>query len=92
MIYLFPSGKTAKLRSEILNFRQKDGENLHQAWDRFKSLIHGCPYHHQTNEVLVHTFIEGLEPNMKILLDSAVGGQALEKTYDDMYTLLNCIS
>jgi len=92
LIRFFPSGKTAKLRSDILSFRQNGGENLYQAWDRFKSLLLSCPHHHQANEVLVHTFIEGLEPNTKILLDSAAGGQALEKTYAELFTLLNRIS
>ena len=92
LIRFFPSGKTTKLRSQILSFEQKPGENLYQAWDIFKSLLIGCPHHHQTNEVLVHTFIEGLELNTKILLDSAAGGQALEKTYTELFTLLNRIS
>lgn len=30
IIRFFPSGKTAKLRSDILNFRQKGGKNLYQ--------------------------------------------------------------
>ena len=55
-------------------------------------MLMSCPHHHQANEVLVHTSIEGLEPNTKILLDSAVGGQELEKTYAELYTLLNKIS
>ncbi|KAH0698697.1 hypothetical protein KY284_012912 [Solanum tuberosum] len=92
LIRLFPSGKIAKLRSDILSFRQKVGENLYQVWDRFKSMLMSCPHHHQSNEVLVHTFIEGLESNTKILLDSVVGGQALEKTYAELFTLLNRIS
>ncbi|XP_015159333.1 uncharacterized protein [Solanum tuberosum] len=92
LIRFFPFGKTAKLRSDILSFRQKGGENLYQAWDRFKSLLQSCPHHHQANEVLVHTFIEGLEPNTKILLDSAAGGQTLEKIYVELFTLLNRIS
>lgn len=50
------------------------------------------PHFHKSNEVLVHTFIKGLDPNTKILLDSAAIGQALEKTYDKLYTLLNRIS
>jgi len=29
---------------------------------------------------------------MKILMDSATSGQALEKTYEELYTLLNRIS
>ncbi|XP_015168703.1 uncharacterized protein [Solanum tuberosum] len=92
LIRVFPSGKTAKLRSDILSFRQKGGKNLYQAWDRFKFLLLSCPHHHQANEVLVHTFIEGLEPNTKVLLDSVAGGQALEKTYAELFTLLNRIS
>ncbi|XP_015169787.1 uncharacterized protein [Solanum tuberosum] len=50
----------------------------------FKSLLLSCPHHHQANEVL--------EPNTQILLNSAAGGQALEKTYAEMFTLLNRIS
>lgn len=92
LIRFFPSGKTAKLRSDILSFKKREGENLYQAWDRFKSMLKNCPHHHQANEVLVHTFIEDLDPNTKILLDSAEGGQALEKTYDELYKLLNHIS
>ena len=40
----------------------------------------------------MHTFIEGLDPNTKILLDSVASGQDLEKTYEELYTLLNQIS
>ena len=49
------------------------------------------PHHYQANEVLVHTFIKGLEPNTKILLDFAAGGQALDKTHAKLFTLLNRI-
>lgn len=60
-----------------------------QALDRFKSLLLRCTHHHQANKVLVHTIIGGLELNIKLLLDSAVGGQPLEKTYVDLFALLN---
>ncbi|KAH0773652.1 hypothetical protein KY290_010789 [Solanum tuberosum] len=92
LIMFIPSGKIAKLISDIPSFRQKGGENLYQAWDRFKSMLLSCPHHHQANEVLVHTFIEGLEPNTKILLDSADGGQALKKTFAELFTLQNRVS
>lgn len=42
--------------------------------------------------MLVHTFIKGSEPNTKILLNFALGGQALEKTYDELYAVLNRIA
>nr|XP_016503530.1 PREDICTED: uncharacterized protein LOC107821609 [Nicotiana tabacum] len=56
-----------------------------------KSLARDCPHHNQTNEVLAHTFIEGLLET-KIVVDVAVGGQVLEKILDEIYALLNKFS
>ncbi|XP_075074787.1 uncharacterized protein LOC142162341 [Nicotiana tabacum] len=69
----FPSGKTAKIRSEIVAFKQKAGESLYSAWERFKGLLRDYPHHNQTNEVLAHTFIEGLHFEKKIVVDAAAG-------------------
>lgn len=49
------------------------------------------PHHHQSSDVLIHTFIEVLELNIKIFLDLIAGGQALEKIFDELYILLNWI-
>ncbi|XP_059295653.1 uncharacterized protein LOC132048989 [Lycium ferocissimum] len=57
-----------------MSFRQKGGENLYQAWERFKGLLRDCPHHHQKNEVLAHTFIESLDAQHKSSLDTAAGG------------------
>lgn len=65
---------------------------MYQAWESFKSMLRNFPYYYYTNEVLVHTFIQGLEPYAKIFLDSTVSGQILEKTYDELYMLMNCTS
>ncbi|XP_070050418.1 uncharacterized protein [Nicotiana tomentosiformis] len=54
--------------------------------------IRNCPHHTQTNEVLAHTFIEGLHPETKVVVDAASGGQVLEKSFDEMYALLNKFS
>ncbi|XP_019240098.1 PREDICTED: uncharacterized protein LOC109220092 [Nicotiana attenuata] len=86
----FPSGKTAKIRSEIVASKQKSGESLYSAWERFKGLLRDCPHHNQTNEILAHTFIEGLE--RKIMVDAAAVGQVLEKRFDEIYALLNKFS
>ncbi|XP_070017086.1 uncharacterized protein LOC142172439 [Nicotiana tabacum] len=88
----FPSGKTAKIRSEIVAFKQKVGESLYLAWERFKGILRDYPHHNQTNEVLVHTFIEGLHPQTKIVVYAAAGGQVLEKNFDEIYALLNKFS
>ncbi|XP_075097929.1 uncharacterized protein LOC142175246 [Nicotiana tabacum] len=74
LVRFFPSCKTTKIRSEIVAFKQKAGESLYSAWERFKGLLRDCPHHNQTNEVLAHTFIEGLHPETKIVVDVAAGG------------------
>nr|XP_016482951.1 PREDICTED: uncharacterized protein LOC107803695 [Nicotiana tabacum] len=88
----FPLGKTAKIRSEIISFKQKLGESLYSAWEWFKGLLRDCLHHNQINEVLAHNFIEGLHPETNIVVDAVAGGQVLEKNFDEMYALLNKFS
>ncbi|GKC38686.1 MAK10-like protein [Tanacetum coccineum] len=38
----FPSGRTVKLRNDILMFQQHHGESLSEAWTRFKDLLQKC--------------------------------------------------
>ncbi|GJU74172.1 retrotransposon ORF1 [Tanacetum coccineum] len=40
-----PSGRTAKLRNEILMFQQYQGESLSKAWTRLKELLQKLPHH-----------------------------------------------
>nr|GEY81529.1 reverse transcriptase domain-containing protein [Tanacetum cinerariifolium] len=35
-----PPSRTTSLRNEISNFEQKFGESFHEAWDRYKDLLH----------------------------------------------------
>ena len=35
--------KLSKLRVEVQTFRQKEGESLYEAWERYKQLIRRCP-------------------------------------------------
>ncbi|XP_019225437.1 PREDICTED: uncharacterized protein LOC109207014 [Nicotiana attenuata] len=88
----FPSSKVAKIRSEIVAFKQREGESLYVAWERFKGLLRDYPQHNQTNEVLAHTFIEGLNPETKIVVDAAAGGLVLEKSSNEIYALLKKFS
>ncbi|KAF3630217.1 hypothetical protein FXO38_27286 [Capsicum annuum] len=45
------SSKTARLRSEIVSFKQKPDKNLYYAWECFKVLLRHCPHHQKSNEV-----------------------------------------
>ncbi|GKF88325.1 zinc finger, CCHC-type containing protein, partial [Tanacetum coccineum] len=42
---LFPSGRIAKLRNDILMFQQHHGESLSEAWTRSKDLLQKVPHH-----------------------------------------------
>ncbi|KAK4731208.1 hypothetical protein R3W88_024196 [Solanum pinnatisectum] len=88
----FSLSKTSRSRKEILSFTQKNGENMYQAWGHFKQLSNACPHHYQANKVLAHTFYEGLDYNAKVLLNSAVGGQTLAKTCEELFDLLDKLS
>ncbi|KAL4356500.1 hypothetical protein AHAS_Ahas09G0092900 [Arachis hypogaea] len=39
----FPPKKLTKLRMEVQTFRQKYGETLYEAWERYKLLTRQCP-------------------------------------------------
>ncbi|GKF38861.1 zinc finger, CCHC-type containing protein [Tanacetum coccineum] len=42
---LFPPGRTAKLRNNIMMFQQHHGESLSKAWTHFKDLLQKVPHH-----------------------------------------------
>jgi len=65
---------------------------MYQAWARFKQMLNACPHHMQTNEVLAHTFFEGLDYNARALLNSSVGGQAQSITSEEFFDLLDKLS
>ena len=89
LIKFFPTKKTKSLRSQILGFQQRDGETLRQAWERYKKLLRDCPHHCQTDEVLGHTFVDGLDETSKMNLDSACGGSCMARPYSEIQLLLN---
>lgn len=84
----FPPGKTAKLRTDITFFCQRDGESLYEAWERLKDLQWQCPNHGVFDWLLVQTFHNGLEQSVKILVDAAAGGALMGKSIETANVLL----
>nr|GEZ95794.1 reverse transcriptase domain-containing protein [Tanacetum cinerariifolium] len=41
----FPPSRTTNLRNEISNFQQRFDELFHEAYDRYKDLLHAYPHH-----------------------------------------------
>nr|GFA03192.1 hypothetical protein [Tanacetum cinerariifolium] len=75
----FPPSKTTYLRNEITNFLQNSNENFNEAWERFKDLLHQCPHHGFSELHQLDTFYNALNPNDQDALDSAAGGNFLDK-------------
>nr|GFA73309.1 reverse transcriptase domain-containing protein [Tanacetum cinerariifolium] len=75
----FPPLKTTYLRNEITNFLQKPNETFNEAWERFKDLLRQCPHHGYSELHKLDTFYNALNSNDQDALDSAAGGNFLDK-------------
>nr|GFB11606.1 reverse transcriptase domain-containing protein [Tanacetum cinerariifolium] len=75
----FPPSKTTYLRKEITNFLQKSNETFNEAWEHFKDLLRQCPHHGLSELHQLDTFYNVLNPNDQDALDSAAGGNFLDK-------------
>nr|GEV29981.1 reverse transcriptase domain-containing protein [Tanacetum cinerariifolium] len=75
----FPPSKTTYLRNEITNFLQKPNETFNEAWERFKDLLRQCPHHGFSELHQLDTFYNALNPNDQDALDSAAGGNFMDK-------------
>nr|GEV64077.1 reverse transcriptase domain-containing protein [Tanacetum cinerariifolium] len=75
----FPPSRTTNLRNEISNFQQRFDESFHEACDRYKDLLRACPHHGFTELHQLDTFYNALNPTDQISLNSAAGGNLLER-------------
>nr|GEX94620.1 reverse transcriptase domain-containing protein [Tanacetum cinerariifolium] len=75
----FPPSKTTYLRNEITNFLQKPNETFNEAWERFKDFLRQCPHHGFFELHQLDTFYNALNPNDQDALDSAAGGNFMDK-------------
>nr|GEX43049.1 reverse transcriptase domain-containing protein [Tanacetum cinerariifolium] len=75
----FPPSKTTYLRNEITNFLQKPNETFNEAWERFKDLLRQYPHHDFSELHQLDTFYNALNTNDQDALDSAAGGNFLDK-------------
>ena len=83
----FPPVKIAQLVQEINTFRQFEGENLAEAWERFHELLRRCPHHRLTRWMQVHTFYNGLSDSARTIIDASARGALMKKTIDKAYEI-----
>ncbi|GJX14187.1 reverse transcriptase domain-containing protein [Tanacetum coccineum] len=75
----FPPSKTTNLRNEITRFQQRFDESFYEAWDRFPDLLSTCPHHGFSELHQLDTFYNALNANDQDSLNSAAGGNFLDK-------------
>ncbi|GJX18970.1 reverse transcriptase domain-containing protein [Tanacetum coccineum] len=75
----FPPSKTTNLQNEITRFQQRFDETFYEAWDRFNDLLRACPHHGFLELHQLDTFYNALNSNDQDSLNSAAGGNFLDK-------------
>nr|GEX03038.1 reverse transcriptase domain-containing protein [Tanacetum cinerariifolium] len=84
----FPPLKTTNLRNEITRFQQRFDESFSEAWDRFNDLLRACPHHEFSEFHQLDTFYNALNVNDQDSLNSAAGGNFLDKMPADCLKII----
>nr|GEW49852.1 hypothetical protein [Tanacetum cinerariifolium] len=84
----FHPSRTTNLRNEIYNFQQRFDESFHEAWDRYKDLLRAFPHYGFTELHQLDTFYNALNPTDQDSLNSATGGNLLERRTQDVLTII----
>ncbi|GKA36749.1 reverse transcriptase domain-containing protein [Tanacetum coccineum] len=72
----------------ILTWEDLFDESFHEAWDRYKDLLHACPHHGFTKLHQLDTFYNALNPADQDSLNSTAGGNLLERSTQDVLTII----
>nr|GEU75973.1 reverse transcriptase domain-containing protein [Tanacetum cinerariifolium] len=75
-------------KNELTNFLQKPNETFNEAWERFKDLLSQCPHHGFSELHQLDTFYNALNPNDQDALDSAAGGNFLDKILRECLSII----
>nr|GFA54117.1 hypothetical protein [Tanacetum cinerariifolium] len=84
----FPPSKTTNLRNEITRFQQRFDESFSKAWDHFNDLLRASPHHGFSELHQLDTFYNALNINDQDSLNSAVGGNFLDKMPSDCLKII----
>nr|GEV77668.1 reverse transcriptase domain-containing protein [Tanacetum cinerariifolium] len=69
-------------------FQKQFDESFHEAWDRYKDLLRACPHNGFTELHQLDTFYNALNPTYQDSLNSAAGGNLLERRTQDVLTII----
>ncbi|GJU81064.1 hypothetical protein Tco_1283429 [Tanacetum coccineum] len=69
-------------------FQQRFDETFYEAWDRFNDLLRACPHHGFSELHQLDTFYNALNSNDQDSLNSAAGGNFLDKMPHDCLRII----
>nr|GEZ41497.1 reverse transcriptase domain-containing protein [Tanacetum cinerariifolium] len=84
----FPPSKTTNLRNEITNFQLRFDESFSEAWHRFKDILRDFPHHGFSELHQLDTFYNALNLKDQDSLNSAAGGDFLDKMPRECLTII----
>ncbi|GJT53668.1 reverse transcriptase domain-containing protein [Tanacetum coccineum] len=84
----FPPSKTTNLRNEITNFQQRFDESFYKAWGRLNDLLRACLHHGFSELHQLDTFYNALNSSDQDSLNSAAGGNFLDKMPRDCLRII----
>ncbi|GJZ50736.1 hypothetical protein Tco_0605251 [Tanacetum coccineum] len=87
-LMLFPFSLAGAARRWLEKEPPKFDESFHEAWDRYKDLLRACPHHGFTELHQLDTFYNALNPSDQDSLNSAAGGNLLERSTQDVLTII----
>ncbi|GKD23427.1 reverse transcriptase domain-containing protein [Tanacetum coccineum] len=73
---------------KLMLFPFSINETFSEAWDLFKDLLRACPHHGFTELHQLDTFYNGLNPSDQDSLNSAAGGNLLERSTQDVLKII----
>ena len=84
----FPLAITLERRREIIAFKQKEGESLYNAWERYKQLLRRCPMHGIEQMKHMNIFYHAMNYTSKGIIDVACCGAFKRKSAEEANQLI----
>ncbi|CAM8903042.1 unnamed protein product [Rhodiola kirilowii] len=84
----FPPSKIAHFRNKIISCHSIDGENLYDAWERYKELMRMCPHHNLELWQIMDTFYQGIDQGMRTLINQTAGGALIGVPLEETYAIM----
>ncbi|XP_059306369.1 uncharacterized protein LOC132057782 [Lycium ferocissimum] len=85
----YPPSKKAEIRDKIYEFKQGLGEQLYEAWERFKEYLKKISNHDFPENILMKKFYRGLDPVTQSVANNAANGCFMNKSYRRVTNMLD---